>query len=230
MDERENMLLDGIQSVDLCKIRSSFADKKTSGVDTENKLYAVYKDKYRKRLDHQILTDHGVFYPLALYSDLIFEITLAPLSQVVKGSDASRMVYKLQNIQLEYEMIRSKTLADEATSAYSSGKEFAYDHVMREEVVKFAKGTDERLNIRVNTQRRSLKAFLLLFIEPYTPGSRDAKKYIKPDITKVSVTINGSPNRVYNTGIEAKDMWREIERFFGGTNKKKKKNGTLGPA
>ena len=112
---------------------------------------------------------------------------------MVKGSDSSRMVYKLINIQLEYEMIPSKTLADEATSAYSSGKEFAYDHAMREEIVPFAKGTDARLNIRVNPQRRSLKAILLRFIEPYTADARVTEKYINPDITKVNVTINGSP-------------------------------------
>ena len=156
MDERENMLLDGIQSEDLNKIRSGSSDKKTSSVDAENKLKAVYRDKYRIRLDHHILADHGVFYPQALYSDLFFELTLAPVSQVVKGTDPTRLVYKLQNIQLEYEMIRSTTLADEATSAYLSGKEFAYDHVMREKIVKFAKGTDARLNIRVNPERRSL--------------------------------------------------------------------------
>ena len=98
------------------------------------KLKGVYRKKYRIRLDHQILTHHGVFYPQALYNDLIFELTLAAAHQVVKGSDVNKLVYKLINIQLEYEMIRSRTLADEATSAYSSGKEFAYDHVMREEV------------------------------------------------------------------------------------------------
>ena len=82
-DERDNMLPEGIQSVDLCKIRSGAGDKKTSGVDVENKLNAVYGNKYRINLDHQILTDHGVFYPQALYNDLVFEITLAPAYQVV---------------------------------------------------------------------------------------------------------------------------------------------------
>ena len=165
-------------------------------MDAENKLNEVYSDKYRIRLDHEILTDHGVFYPQALYSNLIFELTLAPAPQVVKGSDASNLNYRLTNIQLEYEMIRSKTLADEAYSVYARGKEFAYDHVMREEVVTFSKGGDQRLNIWVNPQRRSLKAILLLFIEPYNGGARDSEKYINPDITKVSVTVNGSPNRV----------------------------------
>ena len=157
-DERANMLSEGIQSVDLCRIRSGAGDKKTSGVDEENKLQSVYSNKYRINLDHPILTDHGVFYPQALYNDLVFELTLAPASQVVRGSDASKLVYKLENIQLEYETIRSKSLADEAFSTYDNGREFAYDLVIREQVVPISRGGDTRLNLRVNPQRRSLKA------------------------------------------------------------------------
>ena len=112
-------------SKDLCKIRSNTGDKKNlSCVDAEKKLNDVYGDKYRIRLDHEILTDHGVFYPQALYSELISQLTLAPATQVVKGSDASKLNYRLTNIEPEYEMIRSKALADEADSVYKSGKEF----------------------------------------------------------------------------------------------------------
>ena len=180
-EERDNMLQDGIQSEDLNKIRSNAGDKKTSGVAAENKLNGIYGTKYRIRLDHQILNDHGTFYPQALFNDLVFELTLAPASQVVRGSDPTKLKYKLTNIQLEYEMIRSKTLADEALSAYTNGKEFAYDHIQRGEVVNFAKGTDTRLNLRVNPQRRSLKGILLLFVEPYVAGARQAETYLNPD-------------------------------------------------
>ena len=129
------MVLEGIQSVDLNKIRANSGDKKSSGLDAENKLESVYKNKYKINLDHQILTNHGAFYPQALYNDLTFELTLAPVAQVVRGSDTSKLVYKLKNIQLEYEVIRSKSLADDAASTYSYGKEFAYDYIMREQVV-----------------------------------------------------------------------------------------------
>ena len=191
-DERENMLREGIQSADLCRIRSGSGDKKTSGVDEENALNTVYGTKYRINLDHPILTDHGVFYPQALYNDLDFELTLAPAHQVVKGAtSANKLGYKLENIQMEYEVIRSKTLANEAMSTYSSGKEFAYDLVMREKVVPITRGLDTRLNLRVNPQRLSLKGILLLFISPYTEGNRDSEYYFNPDITKVKVTVNG---------------------------------------
>ena len=220
-EERDNMLLDGIQSEDLNKIRSNAGDKKTSGVSVENKLSDIYGTKYRMRLDHQILTDHGAFYPQALFNDLVFELKLAPASQVVRSSDPTKLKYKLTNIQLEYEIIRSKTLTDEAHSVYSSGKEFAYDHIQRAEVVTFAKGTDTRLNIKVNPQRRSLKGILLLFVEPYAGGTRHSEAYLNPDLTKVSVTVNGSPNMIYNNGLEGIDIWEEVKRFFA-----KEKNKT----
>ena len=213
-EKRDNMVPEGIQSVNLSKIRSNAGDKPTSSVAAENKLTEVHGTNYRINLDHQILTDHGVFYPQALYSDLVFEVTLAPASQVVKGGDATKLKYKLTNIQLEYEMMRDESLGGQATTMYTSGKAFLYDHVSRDKVVTVAKSTDTRINIKVNAQRRSMKGLLLLFVEPYTGGARDSEKYVFPDIKKVSVTINGSPNMLYNNGIEARDIWSEASRFF----------------
>ena len=213
-EQRDDMVLEGIQGFDLCKIRSNAGDKKTSGVDTENALNEIFGTKYYIWLDHEILTDHGVFYPQALYNDLVFELTLAGAGQVVKGSDPAKLKYKLKNIQLEYEMIRSELLAQEAKSEYSSGKEFLYDHVHLEKTIPIAKGAEARLNIKVNAQRRSLKAILLLFTEPYNAGARDSEKYVFPDLKKVKVTINGSPSMLYNEGIHSTDLWREARRFF----------------
>ena len=64
-ETRGNMVAEGLQSKKLSQIRSGAGDKPTSGVDAENELERVYGKKYRINLDHQILTDHGVFYPQA---------------------------------------------------------------------------------------------------------------------------------------------------------------------
>ena len=212
-ETRGNMVAEGVQSKKLSQIRSGAGDKPTTGVDAENKLEKVYGKKYRINLDHQILTDHGVFYPQALYTDLNFELVLAPADQVVLNPDKTKLKYKLDNIQLEYEMIRSEHLANEATNVYQSGKEFLYDHVRRNTKVRVNSPT-ELVNIKVDSQRRSLKGILLLFVEPYTAGARDSEKYGFPDLEKVHVTINGAPNMVYNSGIESEDAWRQASRFF----------------
>ena len=106
-NERVSMFREGIQSVDLSKIRRSAEDKKKSGVDKENKLNDVYQNKYRIPLDREILKDHGVFFPRALSDKLLFELRLAPTSNVVMGCDETQLAYELTNIQLEYEVIHS---------------------------------------------------------------------------------------------------------------------------
>ena len=42
---------------------------------------------------------------------VLFELTMAAENYVVMSSDRTKMVYKLKSIQLEYEIIRRKTLA-----------------------------------------------------------------------------------------------------------------------
>ena len=111
-------------------------------------------------------------------------------------------------------MIRSEKLAEEAKNVYTYGKELIYDHVNRDKVVPINKNSDTRINIKVEAQGRSMKGILLLFVEPYTAGTRDSEKYIFPNLNKVRVTINGSPNMLYNEGIESQDIWSEVSRFF----------------
>ena len=118
----------------------------------------------------------------------------------------TKLKYKLTNIQLEYEMIRSEKLANEAGSIYTSSKEFAYDYVSCDKVVPINKGTDTIINLKVNAQRRSMKGILLLFVEPYVAGTRDSEKHIFPDLKKISVTINGLPSMLYNSGIKSRDI------------------------
>ena len=111
-------------------------------------------------------------------------------------------------------MINSKKLAEEARSIYTTGKEFAYNYVNHAKVVPINKNSDTRINIKVDAQTRSMKGILLLFVEPYTAETRDSDKYIFPNLNKVRVTINGSPNMLYNEGIESQDIWSEVSRFF----------------
>ena len=59
-----------------------------------------------------------------------------------------------------------------------------------------------------------MKGLLLLFVELYTAGARDSEKDIFPDIKKISVTINSSPNMLYNNGIQSRDIWSKVSCFF----------------
>ena len=123
-NERASMFREGIQSVDLSKIRCNTGDKNKSGFDRESKLNDVYQNKYRIPLDHEILNDYEVFFPRTLSDELLFELRLASASNDVIGSDETQLAYELTNIQLEYEVIHSQELADEALSSNKNGNRF----------------------------------------------------------------------------------------------------------
>ena len=59
-----------------------------------------------------------------------------------------------------------------------------------------------------------MKGILLSFVDRYAAEARDSEKFIFPDLNKVSLTINGSPNMLFNNGIESRDAWRQVSRFF----------------
>ena len=216
--QRKNMYLEGIQSEDLYKVRSNSEDKKTSGVVAESKLNTVYGNKYRIPLDHEILKDHGVFYPRALPNQVIFEIKPAEAKMVVKGSDASQLGYELTNIELEYEVIHDTNLAREESSSYLNGKEFMYEHVTHYKTLTVKKLEDTIMNVSITVPRLSMKGIVFLFCEPYVEGARDSERFFNPNITDVKVSINGIPNKVNSQGMEPREQWEEVLQHFAATN------------
>ena len=71
-------------------------------------------------------------------------------------------------------MIRSEALTNKATTAYQTGKEFLCDHVSRFKVIPIAT-TSPLINIKVDSQRRSMKGILLLFVKKYNAGAEIQK-------------------------------------------------------
>ena len=157
--------------------RISSGQKKASGVDKEKKLNSVYGNRYRIPLDHEILKDHRVFYPRALSDELVFEMRLAPVSNAVKGSDPAKLGYEISNIQLEYEVIHSKQLADEAMANYLNGKRFMYEHVTHHKTISIAKGTDSIINESINAPRRSMEDSFCCFVSHMQEEPETVRKH-----------------------------------------------------
>ena len=181
------MLRGSIQSVDLSKIGCNARDKKKFGVDKGSKPNDFYEEKYSIPIDHEILKNRRVFFPRALSDEHVFELRLEPASNVVIGSYKAQLGYELTNIELDYELILSQKLADEARSNYTNGKRLMYEYVTCLKNTSTAKATDTIINESISVPRRSMKGLLLLFYEPYVAGSRDREKTFNPDITDVNV-------------------------------------------
>ena len=204
----------GISSENIRKLRSG-ADNKSESDLKEVGLAAIHGTKYKIPLDHPILRDHGVFYPKGLAHPLTFEITLASVSNVLVYADAViTPSYSLSNIELEYSCVTSHLLASECLSQYQVGKGFQYEHVVKNKTFTIDKANDSVINEQVNIPRRSMSGILFLFIEGYGEGSRNSEKFVNPEITSVTIDIDGVPNQLYSKGMVHPDFWESILNRF----------------
>jgi len=216
--ERENMLREGISTVNMRKLRTAAGDKVSTDVK-EVALAAVYGEKYRMSINHPILDGHGAFYAKGLSHNLSFEITLPQSGEVAITSDITKAYnYSLSNIELEYECIASDYLAREALSAYQVGKGFYYENVLLHKTFTINKATDSVINEHVNIPRRSMSGILMLFTDVYTVGARDSEKFVSPSITQVNINVDGMPNKLFGKGMLPTDFWNSIRSRFGETD------------
>ena len=213
-EERENMLRHGISSENMQKLRTNAGDKDTSNAK-EVAMATLHNTKYCIPLDHPILTDHGVFYPKSLPHPLKFEISLAPVRDVVVFSDTTKEpTYTITNLELEYRCISSEFLADKAQAAYKTIHAFFYENILHHKTFTFSKPNDSVINEQINVPRRSMTGILLLFTENPTAGERDSEKFVNPDIKSVNINIDGVPNMLYSKGMLQTDQWESIKQRF----------------
>ena len=150
-----------------------------------------------------------------------FEITLAPVFDIISTSDASKgQSYNLKNIELEYTSISSEYLAQEASGAYATGKGFYYENVLLHKTLEISKANDSVINEHINVPRRSMSGILCLFNDKITAGTRDSEKFVNPAMLSVAININRMPNKLYSKGMTKTDfyesMMKRMEPLGGG--------------
>ena len=209
--DRQAKLRGGISSENMRKLRTNAWDKDTSNAK-EVKLATIHNTKYCIPLDHPILNDHGVFYPMALSYSLCFEIKFAPVVNVVVYSDQTKPPhYKIANLELEYQCVSSEYLANQAAGEYQVGRGFLYENIILHMTFEISKGSDSVKNEYINIPRSSIAVILCLFTEDFVAGTRDSEKFVNPNITSVNFDIDGLPNQLYSNGMVPTDLgnlWR----------------------
>ena len=209
-DERTRKLRQGISAPNMRKLRTGAGDADTSNA-TQVALGKIYSTRYHIPINHPILDDHGVFRPRSLRETLTFEITLAPVSDIVVYSDVTiPPTYKLSNLELEYTSISSDYLAQETAAAYASGKGFFYENVLLHKTFEISKPDDSVLNEHINVPRKSMSGILCLFTETPTAGTRDAEKFVNPAMLTVAININGMPNKLYSKNMQTTDFYESM--------------------
>ena len=213
--ERNKRLKQGISTPNIRKLRTNAGDATTSNA-AEVALGKIYSTRYHIPISHPILDDHGAFYPRGINETLMFEITLASVSDIVNFSDTTKpSTYTLKNLELEYSSISSDYLAQQASSAYASGKGFYYENVLLHKTFDISKPDDSVINEHVNVPRRSMTGILCLLNDAITAGARNSENFINPDIQSVGININGMPNKLYSKEMIVTDFYDSMMKRMG---------------
>ena len=146
---------------------------------------------------------------------LIFELTLAPINNILIYSDTTKAPsYSIKNLELEYSSISSEYLAREAQAAYQVGKGFFYENITLHKTFTFSIGGDGVINQHINLPRRSMTGILFLFLLPQAAGARDSENFYNPGISSVEIDVDGVPNRIYSRGMIPSDLWESVKKRF----------------
>ena len=87
-----------------------------------------------------------------------------------------------------------------------------YDRIIRHRQISVNK-KDTMWNGSFNTPCKSLKGILVLFEEEKS-YTRDTSKFYNPKIQKVSVTIEGKPNKLCSQGMRSFEQYDEACKYF----------------
>ena len=212
-NERSNAVYQGIQSEALRKIRINAGDKGTAAKDVA--IGTMYDNLFCIPLDFEILESHMPFFQSELKDRLSYELTFNNYGNVIVSSDRNAS-YTITDIHLEFEVLTSPELATSLKRKYEGKHTVLYDRVIRHSRLTLNK-SDTIWNIALAPQAKSMKAILILFVDPADGGtaySRDTEKFYNPKITNVMITLDGNPNQLFASGMRPHQQFGEIKKIF----------------
>ena len=61
---------------------------------------------------------------------------------------------------------------------------------------------------------RSLQGLLLPFLDKRDDFANKSEEFYNPSIKKILVTINGMPHQLFAAGLQARDIYPELKKYF----------------
>ena len=196
-----------------------------SSVVANKAIADAFGDRFFTPLDLELLESHMSLYQRALGDRLEYELTFNDYSRVIQATGDVDASYHIGDISLEYDMVTLPELARMIDNQYKGRPAILYDRVLRHRKMTMDQ-SNTLWNINLNVPARSMKSILMLFenVASQQPFARSNN----PQITKVEVTIEGIPNKLYSQGIRAYQMWDEAKKYFAASpgNKRHPEVGT----
>ena len=184
------------------KLRINAGGKDATNVQ-DNAIAEAYGNKFVIPLDFEMLESVMPYYQAGLENRLCYEITTNYYNRVINSSKTNA-TYKITDISIEYEIFTQLNLVRDISDKYQS-MVLLYDRILRHRQIIVNK-KDTIWNWTFNMPCKSLKGILVLF-EEEKPFVRDTSKFYNPKIPKVSVIIEGKPNKLYAQGMRSFEQY-----------------------
>ena len=211
--ERLNTVFQGIveadgQTENAIKHRINATDKANNAKDQT--VASIYNNRFCIPLDFEIHESSLPLYQYGLGCCLMYKLTLADYSDVIKSTDPDA-TDTISNISLEFDIIINASLASQIRTEYMKSS-ILYDRILRARIIPL-NNSDTSFSVDINSPSKSLKGVLLIFTKERRV-TRDTEEFFNPKITKVEVTVEGVPNELYAQNMEYRHKYDEIVKHF----------------
>ena len=164
-NERRNAIFQGIveadgQTENAIKHRINTTDKANNAKDQT--VASIYDNRFCIPLEFEILESSLPLYQRCLGSHLMYELTFADYSDVIKATDPDA-TYTISNISLEFDTIINASLASQIRTEYMKSS-ILYDRLLRACITPLNK-SDTSFSVDINSPSKSLKGVLLIFTQ-----------------------------------------------------------------
>ena len=153
-------------------------------------------------------------YLYGLKEDLIVRLELNSAEKEILCTGDTYATYKLSYISLEYNAIFEEPYATTIGEMYTGTTSIPYVKVSSIHYqTLFKKDTTRKIDIN-NLSVRSLWDLLLPFIDRREDFANKNEEFYNPSIKKILTTINGMPHKLFAAGLQARDIYPELSKYF----------------
>ena len=176
----------------------------------ENAIKKTFDKRFAIPLDFDFFK-HPV-YSYGLKENLI---VMLELNKVILRAGDTSASYKLSDILLEYDAIFDESYATSIGEMYTGTTSILYTKVTSIHYQALSKKDNTWKIDANNLSVWSLQGLLLLFLEKLDDNfANKNKEFYNPSIKKVLVTINGMPHQLFAAGLQSRDIYPELKKYF----------------
>ena len=147
---------------------------------------------------------------------MIVRIDLNSAEKVILCTGDTNATYKLSDISLEYDAIFDEPYATTIGEMYTGTTSIPYIKVTSIHYQTLSK-KDTTWKIDVNNLSvRSLQGLLLLFLDKRDDFANKNAEFYYPSVKKIVTTINGMSYQLFAAGLQARDIYPQLKKYFIG--------------